>query len=253
MQPILTMLLSAIANGVGASGAAGVQRDAANQALGVQRDVWGQQQANQAPYLQAGQSSLADLLQQMHAGAFDVNPSQLAQDPGYQFRMQQGQQALERSAAARGGLATGGTLRSLARYSQGVASDELQNAWTRRQGAFNRLASVANMGQGAANSLGQFGNHYADSASGLYADIGNANAAGQMGVANSLSGFANGVGNQAGDIFGGLITGGIHGFGGPSPAVPMQGEIPRQTGGVSTGYASAYRPQGGFGLNYGGR
>jgi hypothetical protein len=248
VQPILTMLLSAIANGVGASGAAGAQRDAANQALGVQRDVWGQQQANQAPYLQAGQSSLADLLQQMHAGAFDVNPSQLAQDPGYQFRMQQGQQALERSAAARGGLATGGTLRSLARYSQGVASDELQNAWTRRQGAFNRLASVANMGQGAANSLGQFGNHYADSASSLYADIGNANAAGQMGVANAVSGAANGIGGMAGDVFGGLISGGGMGGLGGFAMPQQQGGIPRQQG-ASTGY----RPQGGFGLNYGGR
>lgn len=205
VDPItLSMLLGGIgslvggaANGIGSWLGADAQRDAANRAMGVQRDVYGQQRADQAPWLNAGRSTLADLLRQMQSGAFDVDGSTLQNDPGYQFRLAEGQRALERSAAARGGLNSGATMRSLARYSQGVASDELQNAWTRRQGAFNRMAGIAGMGQNAANAMGQFGNHYADSMSNLYGAQGNAEAARWTGLGNAVSGTAGTLGGMA--------------------------------------------------------
>jgi hypothetical protein len=221
MDPITLMMLlqgggNLLGSGLNALGsfmASGAQRDAAQQAMGVQRDIWGQQQQNQAPYLQAGQSTLADLLRQMQGGAFEVDGSTLQNDPGYQFRLAEGQKALERSAAARGGLNSGATLKSLARYSQGVASDELQNAWQRRQGAFGRLASIAGMGQSAANSLGQMGGQYANNMSNLYGAMGNANAAGWMGLTNA---GADAIGSAS--TLGGLAAGG--GFGGGGGAVP---------------------------------
>jgi hypothetical protein len=52
-------------------------------------------------------------------------------DPGYQARLALGQQGLERSAAARGTLLTGGTLKDLNQYAQDYASNEFQNVYNR--------------------------------------------------------------------------------------------------------------------------
>jgi hypothetical protein len=237
---------SAAASAYGSHRASRAQRDAATRAMDLQREVYGQQRQDQAPWLQAGQATLADLLQQMRSGGFDtqyqqMDPSQLANDQGFQFRMAEGQKALERSAAARGGLNGGGMLKSLARYSQGVASDEYGNAWNRnhaqnvfRQGEgmnrYNRMAGIAGMGQASAQNLGAFGSHHADSMSGLQGAYGNAQAAGAMGVARGVGSAFNTIGDLA------MLKGGFGGGG---------GGIPTQSG--STGY----RPSFGFGLNYG--
>jgi hypothetical protein len=64
-------------------------------------------------------------------------------DPGFQFRLQEGQQALERSASARGTLLTGGTLKDLADFSQGLASTEYGNAYDRSLNTWNANTSNA--------------------------------------------------------------------------------------------------------------
>lgn len=51
--------------------------------------------------------------------------------PGYQFRLNQGQQGIERSAAARGLLRTGGTLKDIGEYNQNFASNEYSNEFNR--------------------------------------------------------------------------------------------------------------------------
>lgn len=238
---------SAIAGHRGASKAAKAQERSAREAMDLQREIYGQQRADQAPWLQAGQASLADLLRQMQGGAFsnNVNPQSLAGDPGYQFRLAEGQKALERSAAARGGLNSGGTMRSLARYSQGVASDEYQNAWNRNRmsnmDSFGRLAQLAGMGQGAAQSLGGFGSQYAGQMGNLYGAVGNAQSAGHIGRANAVSGGLQTLGNlaqiggmNAGGFGGGYGGGGFGGQGIPTqqavaPLNPYQG--PNRIGG----------------------
>jgi len=62
------------------------------------------------------------------------------QDPSYQFRFAEGQRALERSAAANGGLLSGGFGRALTRYGQDYASTEYANI-------YNRIANIAGLGQ----------------------------------------------------------------------------------------------------------
>ena len=62
-------------------------------------------------------------------GGYD--PARLTEDPGYQFRLQEGTKAIESSAAAKGMLGSGKTLKDLARYSQGLASQEFANARNR--------------------------------------------------------------------------------------------------------------------------
>lgn len=76
------------------------------------------------------------------------SPDSIADTNAYKFRFNQGQQALERSAAARGMLNSGNTLAALADYGQGAASQEYGNE-------FNRLASL--VGQRNQFNLGRAG------------------------------------------------------------------------------------------------
>lgn len=206
---------SSIIGSITGANAQNVQQRAADQALQVQRDALNQQQANyqqqrqdQMPWLQAGQMSLSDLMQQMGNGSFDtkMDPSQIANDPGYQFRMAEGQKALERSAAARGGLNSGGFMKGLARYSQGVASDEYQNAFNRKQadvsGRYNRLASLAGVGQTASQSLGSLSaqnnaniGNYANGMGNMLGTLGSIQSSGAIAQGNALSGGLGTIGN----------------------------------------------------------
>ena len=95
------------------------------------------------PFYQAGTAGLGQL-QQLAMG--QGVPEFLATNPAYQFRQQEAQKALERSAAQRGGLLSGQFARALQERSQGLASEEFGNA-------FNRLSSVVGMGQQAGTQL----------------------------------------------------------------------------------------------------
>ena len=66
------------------------------------------------------------------------DPQALLNDPAYLFRMEQGQNALNASAAAQGTLHTGGTLRDLIDYGQNFASQEYGNAYNRALQAYDR-------------------------------------------------------------------------------------------------------------------
>jgi hypothetical protein len=59
-------------------------------------------------------------------------------EPGYQFRLKGGSDALERSAAARGVLRTGGTLKDIVDYGQNFASQEYGNVYNRALQGFDR-------------------------------------------------------------------------------------------------------------------
>jgi hypothetical protein len=118
------------------------------------------------------------------------------QDPGYQFRLKEGMQGLERSAAARGGLLSGGTLKGIQRYGQDMASQEYTNAFNRyqaeRTGTLNPYQSLAGVGQSTANTLGTMGMNYANQAGEAYQGAANARASGYVGAANALN---QGIGN----------------------------------------------------------
>jgi len=121
-------------------------------------------------------------------------------DPGYQFRLKEGMQGLERSAAARGGLLSGGTLKGIQRYGQDMASQEYQNAFNRyqaeRTGTLNPLQSLAGVGQSTANTLGTMGMNYANQVGELYQGGANARASGYVGGANAINQGISGISNQ---------------------------------------------------------
>lgn len=110
-------------------------------------------------------------------------PSDLYTDPSYKWRLEQGQKALERSAAARGGLLSGGTLKDLTNYAQGAASQEYGNAYNRfaadRDSRFNKFSTLAGIGQTANSQAAQSGQTYADNTGSL------AMARGQVAANNS--------------------------------------------------------------------
>jgi hypothetical protein len=114
------------------------------------------------------------------------------QDPGYQFRMDEGMKALERSAAARGGLFSGRAMKDTLRFGQGLGSQEYGAAFDRfnvqNTNTFNRLASIAGVGQTAANQTGAAAANYGNAAAGNIIGAGNAAAAGRVGGANAISG-----------------------------------------------------------------
>ncbi|SPA44601.1 hypothetical protein [Cupriavidus taiwanensis] len=103
-------------------------------------------------------------------------------DPGYAFRLAEGMKGIENSAAARGGLLSGAALKAAGQFNQNFASNEYQNAFnrfeTQRNGKFNRLASLAGVGQTSTNATQQAGQNYANQAGNNLITAGNAAAAG---------------------------------------------------------------------------
>ena len=252
---------------------ANIQKQIADQQLALQQRQYEEGVARQQPWLQAGESALNRMRSGEFAGpaafnpndpsyarpaAFNPNDPSYAQpgafsfgagdyqaDPGYAFRLSEGQKALERSAAARGGLISGGALKAATKYGQDMGSQEYGNAFNRAltqygtkvdtantgfnraftgynadvarsdtgfnraltgynaqvnaaNEGYNRLAGMAGVGQTTAQNLNTLGSNYATNATNTLGAQGNntanaimaagqANAAGQMGSANTLA------------------------------------------------------------------
>lgn len=125
----------------------------------------------------------------------------IAATPGYQFRLQEGQRAAERSAAARGSLASGATMRALARYGEGLAANEY--------GDFaNRLASLIGLGQTAATTAGGFGQQTGANIGQNLANIGAARGSGYANQGNIWGNAIGGAANSFANYYANRPTGG---------------------------------------------
>lgn len=165
-----------------ADDAAEAQVRAAREATDIQRQMYNQARSDQEPWRASGVRALAGMEDKDFSR--DFGTSDFQQDPGYAFRMAEGQKALERSAAARGGLQSGGTLKALTQYAQGVASDEYGKAYERfnadRDRRFGRLSNLAGMGQNSAQSMGQHSMNFGQMAGNNMMGAGDARAAASM-------------------------------------------------------------------------
>lgn len=172
-------MIDAIAAWIGSGEAADAQKQAANNAMGIQRDMFNQIRADNQPWRDAGVQALGKMQDADYMRDFTANDFQ--QDPGYMFRMQEGQKALERSAAARGGLMSGGALKAITQYGQDFGSNEYQKAYDRfnadRDRRFGRLSTLSGQGQAATGAMSQAAQNYANGASEAMYGIGNADAA----------------------------------------------------------------------------
>ena len=140
-----------------------------------------QNQARQEPFYQAGLKALPAYSQGVMPGGNLVRPfaeSDFKADPGYGFRMSEGLKTIDRSAAARGGLLSGATLKGVQRYGQDLASQEYQNAYNRYTGdqatQRNALASLTGFAPTASSAI-QSGNvAYGTNAANLASNTANA-------------------------------------------------------------------------------
>lgn len=202
MTWVATAVVSSAVIGASASRSASkTQAAAAGQAADVQQQQYEQTRADQAPYREAGYNALANL--QRTAGnvpaAFKFGDYEFKADPGYGFRLSEGQKALDRQAAARGGLISGGALKAATRFGQEMGSLEFGNAYNRaltsyntdvarENQLYNRQAGLAGIGQTSTNLVGQAGQNYATNVGNLMTGAGAAQAAGQVGMANAITG-----------------------------------------------------------------
>lgn len=199
--------------------AADLQKKSADEALAFQKQQWETQQQNLAPWLTAGKGALGQLTGQLPGWEASLGkqfqaPTNVTEqnDPGYQFRLQQGMKALENSAAAKGGLLSGNLLQGEQNYAQNYASNEYGNVYNRafqqyqsnRQNVldqYNMLAGLAGTGQAAANTLGQQGQQAAGNVSNIMLTSGqqqanginNAAAARASGYVGGANAWANGL------------------------------------------------------------
>jgi hypothetical protein len=115
----------------------------------------------------------------------------LANDPGYQFRLSQGLQGLDRSAASRGMLLSGAQTKAVQGFGQGLASDEMNNAWNRVAGlqGIGQQASggISNLYSGAGTTLSNLATGQASQNAQAAQTAGNAVSNAQMAAGNARS------------------------------------------------------------------
>jgi hypothetical protein len=216
-----------------ANHAADLQKQEADNALAFQKDQWNTQQKNLEPWLASGKgalSNLTGLLSRPGQGLLTpwsstfTAPTDVTEqnDPGYKFRLSQGEGMLENSAAANGSLLSGNTLEAQQKFGQDYASNEYSNVYNRamqefqqkygifennQTNTFNRLAALAGVGQTAATTLGQEGQQAANNVSSIDLTSGAqrgqqmnnaaaATASGYIGGANAWGGALSGSTNS---------------------------------------------------------
>mgnify|MGYP001593502506 CR=1 FL=1 len=190
---------STVLGGAAAYAGGKAQANAANHATDVQMDMFNRTQANMAPWMQSGNMALSQINQGLQPGGqfehqFNLNDFQAS--PAYNFNLEQGKLALDKAAASRGKYYAPSTLQDIAKYSQGLASNEYQNAFSNYNtgigNIWNRLQTISGGGQNAAANLGTNATAVGGQIGSNIIGAGNAGAAGIVGGANALTG---GVGN----------------------------------------------------------
>ena len=195
--------------------AASTQADAANNATAANTAATERQIAISEPWRNKGEIALNQLSAMTQPGgeatkAFAYDPFNYQADPGYAFRLKEGMNAMNATAAARGGLISGNALKAGQDYGQAQGSQEYSNAFNRYLSNYSNAQNTFQLnrnnllqplqflsGQGQAAAAGQASNVGAGAANNaaLATGAANATAAGQVGSANAFTGgITNAVG-----------------------------------------------------------
>jgi hypothetical protein len=173
---------NALIGGVASNSAKNDLVDAANQSNALQREMYEGAVGRNAPYLAGGTQAFNALLGKTLSGEYSRAPSaqEVMATPGYQFGLDQGQQAINRQLNARGMSYSGAQGKALARYGTDYATGQYNNSYNRLmdQNRFNanQLGNLANMGQSAANNTTAAGTQFANQTSSNLWDAGKASA-----------------------------------------------------------------------------
>ena len=215
-------LLGAGASMYGASKAASAQKDAADKAAAIQQQAmefqkanYGQATENLNPFIKTGQGA-----NNMLASAYGLNGNsplnggalaQFMSSPDYQFALKGGSEALDNSAAAKGGALGGNQIKAQTEYGSGLATQNLQNYFT-------KLAGLSQQGLTAGGYLGQIG----------------------TGVGNSVGASANNIGNSymaSGTADASGILGMTKGFNSGLNALSLYNQMGKSSYGGGTGFS----------------
>jgi hypothetical protein len=198
---------------IGSQMSANKQASAGKDALRLQGDMYNANKGELDPYRNFGVQNMTALQQGLGIGDWDngrgyratgFNPNapltrqftlqDFHESPAYQWNLSQGTDALNKSAAARGNYYAPETLKNLANYTQGAASNEYWNAANQfrnwQNDTYNKFAGGVGVGAGAANALAGVGTNMAGMMGHTAQGIGDAQAGGIMGAFNSLAGGA---------------------------------------------------------------
>lgn len=191
---------SAVIGSNAAKSAAQAQEQAAQSAQNLQMQMFDKAQAAEQPYNTVGQGAVNTL-----SGLYGINGTgagtgaptaqslqAFTQSPDYQFALQQGTQAMQRSAAAGGTLLSGGQLKAGQEFGQGLASQQYGNY-------YNRLLSLSQLGQSAATGI-------SNAALNAGGQIGNSIQAGGQAQASGIVGSANAISGGLTGATGGIAT-----------------------------------------------
>jgi hypothetical protein len=181
--------------------AAGISAGGARYAADINKQMFDVTNEQQAPYREAGYTALKDIIgmKPYLTSGYTAEDFNQGIDPGYQFRLAQGQKAFENQANRAGGLVSGNAMQGMQDYTQGQASQEFGAAYNRdlqnKNRIYNTLAGIAGLGQ---TSLGQTGQNAMTTAGNIgSANVAAANAAagGVVGASNAMTGAVQGLGN----------------------------------------------------------
>lgn len=180
----------AVIGGIASKQSAREQSKAIDRGTASQERIFNRQVELQEPFRQVGVNALPELVEASKYKPFTYED--FIVDPGYRFRLQEGLRALDRTAAARGGLLSGAQLRGVTRFGQELASQEFGNAFNRYnigfQNRLNPLQSLTGMGQTTTNTLANQAGQHGQSLAQNAATMGNIRASGYMNAANALTG-----------------------------------------------------------------
>jgi hypothetical protein len=203
----------AVISANGAQSAANTQAGAQEEAAQVQQNMFNTITGNEQPFMEAGRGATSALNQLLGlASGSDAtgglgnsfltqtfNPSSITSSPGYQFAQSQGLQAVTNAEAPLVGSMSGPALKALTNFSTGTAeqyyNDYFNQFQTQQNNIFNRLSSLASLGQNAAGNVGNSGAQLGTGTAQAIAGAGASQAAGTVGAANALSGGVSGAGN----------------------------------------------------------
>lgn len=169
--------------------AANAQTQASDQATAEQRRQYDQTRADQQPWMEAGRNALGQM-ERLNSGDF----SGFTESPDYAFARDQGIQAIDRGAAARGGLLSGGADADRISFASGLATQNYNNF-------YNRLAGLSGTGQTTASGLGTLGANAANNIAGNINAAGNARASSYTNQGNQWGNALNQIGGIAGDWY----------------------------------------------------
>ncbi len=164
------------------SSQAGSEKNAAQ----AQMKMYNQTRSDLLPYMTGGNNAFSAFqnLMGLNGGNPQSQLTALQNTPGYQFAFGQGEQALDRSAAARGMLLSGGQLKDVTGYGQGMASQLYQQT-------LGNYMNAASLGENAAAQTGNAGTAAAGQAGGFMQNAGTATASGYAGAANNIGSLLN--------------------------------------------------------------